>query len=98
METIKFIVEIDEQYIRDHANFEKVTELIENEVSKSDFMRGLADVFGFKSLEEKIDDGATEFTINRDNVNPKANGIFEHIVGNLAVLAGVMEKDDKDEQ
>lgn len=97
METIKFIVEIDEQYIREHANPEKMKELVENG-SKEDLMMGLADMFSFGSVEKAIDKGTTKFTINRENINPNANGIFENAVSKLAALAGVARNKEKEKE
>ena len=97
METIKFVVEIDEQYIRDHASpaiiFEKM-----KDGEESDIVKAFADMIGFSTIEKAVDAGTTEFIINRDTVSPKATGIFEHVLGNLAVLADIAKKDEKEEE
>lgn len=95
MSTIKFIIEIDEQYVRDHANPEKMAELVRNG-SKEDFMSGLADMIGFNSIKNAIDAGTTEFTINRETIMPEAHEIFEQTLARLAALAIAAKIDKKD--
>lgn len=97
MSTIKFIVEIDEQYVHDCANPAKNAEKI-NDGGKNDFMKGLVNILGFGILEKEVDAGTTEFVINRDNIEEKANEVFEHALSNLAVLAGIGKKDKEKEK
>ena len=97
MSTIKFIVEIDEQYVHDHAKPTKLKELMEDG-SKNDFMKGLADMIGFFYLEKKVDAGTTEFTINRETIDQKANSIFGHVLSKLAVLADIAKKNEEEEK
>lgn len=96
MSTIKFVVEIDEQYVRDHSDHKKMEEKVKGE-DKNAFMKGFLDVIGFTAIEKAINEGTTEFVISRDNIDPKANDIFDHILGSLAVLAGVIAKTDDNE-
>lgn len=97
MSTIKFIVEIDEQYARDHADPEKMTELVKNG-SKEDFMSGLVDMVGFSSIEKAIDAGTTEFTINRETIKPEAHEIFKGVLRRLAALAIIGKKDKEEDK
>ena len=97
MSTIKFIVEIDEQYVRDCANPVKNAEMVKNGGGKNDYIKGLMNTIVFGLLEKEVDAGTTEFVINRDNFDERVNGILDHVLGNLAALAGISKK-DKDEE
>ena len=97
METIRFIVEIDEQDVRDHATPEKVKEQVDSG-GKHEVIQALADMFGFSTVVSKVDQGTTEFTINRETIDPQANKIFETVLGKLAVLSDICKKDKEEEK
>ena len=55
-------------------------------------------MFGFSSVVRKVDQGTTEFTINRETLDPQANKIFENVLGHLAVLSDICTKDKEEEK
>ena len=97
MSTIKFIIEIDEQYVRDCAD---PTKSAENAIGggKIDFLKGLFNFIGFSFVKKGIDAGTTEFVINRDNIDGRANEIFDHALSDLAILVGITKKAKEEDE
>lgn len=96
MSTIKFTVEIDEQYIRDHADARKVLGKQEEngKVDTSSAMKAFVDAFGFTIITKHIDEGTTEFIISRDGLEKNEKDAFDHVIGSPAILAGINSKED----
>ena len=63
---------------------------------KNEFVTNLINFMGFASIEKKVDAGTKEFVINRDNLDEKAHEVFDHVLGNLAVLSGISKKDKEE--
>lgn len=96
MSKIKFILEVDEQYVHDCANPAKAAEDAANGGGKNKFVTNLINFIGFVSVEKQVDAGTKEFVINRDNLDEKAHAIFDHVLGNIAVLSGISKKDKEE--
>lgn len=82
---IKFILEIDEQYIDDHTNVEKV---IEGKKDPQVLLNALLDGIAFKSLKGIIErDNKTEFVINELCLNDdKERSLFKSSITYCAAL------------
>lgn len=89
---IKFIVEVDEEYIHKNANPNAVFEKVDMQNAGSAIVR-IANLLCFTALEKKLEDGETEFVIKRDNLEEKAYQILEDVTASLAALAVVLKKD-----
>ncbi len=96
MSTIKFTVEIDEQYIRDHADAKKVLGKQEEngKVDTNSAIRTFVESVGFGIVTKQIDEGTTEFIISRDGLGENSKDIFDRVIGSLAVLAAALSKED----
>lgn len=97
MSKIRIIVELDEQYVRDQADPQKVSEKV-REGSETGVLSGLIDMVGFSSLERRIDEGQTELTISRDVLPPDGCPIFDHVAVNLAMLLVIAAKKGSKEE
>lgn len=98
MGKIKFIVEVDEQYVHDCANPAKAAENAANGGGKNAFVTNLINLMGFASIEKKVNEGTKEFVINRDNIDEKVHEVFDHVLGNIAVLSGISKKEKEEEK
>lgn len=99
MSKIKFILEVDEQYVHDCADPAKAAENAANGgEGKNEFLTNFVNFFGFASVEKKVDAGTKEFVINRDNLDEKAHEVFDHVLGNIAVLSGIAKKGEEEEK
>lgn len=89
---IKFIVEVDEEYIHKKANPNDAFEEVDKKDAESVLVR-MANMLSFIALEKKLEDGETEFVIKRDYLEEKAYKIFENTTSHLATLAVALKKD-----
>ena len=88
METIKFIVEVDKQYIYDMADPEKASERVVCG-DKDNAMRALADMISFGAVKKEIESGATEFVIDKEQCDDNSGKLFSNTVSHLSMLAGL---------
>ena len=97
----KFILEVSDEYIRNHAKSERLAESINNKTSSEDALSAMFDVIAFKHVKDEIDKGTTEFNVSIDDMDDdKARGIFNSTVsrcGMLCVMKQLNEKKKQDE-
>lgn len=89
---IKFIIEVDEEYIHKNANPDAAFEEADKQKAESALAR-IANLLSFMALEKKLKDGETEFVIKRDCLEEKAYPILEHVTANLAALTVALKKE-----
>ena len=99
----KFILEVSDEYIRNHANPERMAASIDDKTSGHDALSALFDVIAFKHVKDEIDKGTTEFNLSIDDMDDdKARDIFNHTVSRLGMLFVIKKtnekKQDKDKQ
>lgn len=83
----KFIIEVSDEYIREHADGEKMAEKMENSEGKEDALSALFDVIAFGKIKDELDKGETEFTITADDMDDdKGRKIFDSTVSRIGML------------
>lgn len=93
MKTVKFIIEVSEEYIREHADVEKISQ--RNNGDKNGFIRAMFDMIAFSSIEKEMDKGNTEFTFKRETLGEKTQELFDKTIGEVCMMA-TMGKDEKE--
>lgn len=92
----KFIIKVDDDFIRENANVEVLKKKIDGCDDKGGFAKALFDMIAYSSIAKRIDMGETEFHINRDMMNDDT--LLEYWDRNiadvlmLAKMAGLEEK------
>lgn len=73
----KFILEVSDEYIRNHADPERMAASIGDKTIGKDALSALFDVIMFKCVWDEIDKGTTEFNVSIDDMdNDGERGIF----------------------
>jgi len=93
MKKVKFIIEVSEEYIRHNADAEVIQKKAATE--KTDFIKAMFDMIAFSSVEKRMNDGNTEFTINRDELGEKTQELFDKTIGQVCMMA-TMGKNEKE--
>lgn len=98
MGKIRFIVEVDEEYIREHADMVKVADSITNG-NRGDVIGGFLDFMSFSLLEKKISQGVKELFVNLDSLKERDHSepIFDKAVSMLSSLSCLMMEDNGNE-
>lgn len=92
----KFILEVSDEYIRNHAKSERMAESINDKTSDVDALSAMFDVIGFKHVKDEIDKGTTEFNVSIDDMDDdKARGIFNSTVSRCAMLCVMKQLNEK---
>lgn len=65
---------------------------------KNAFVTNFVNFIGFALVEKKVDAGTKEFVINRDNLDERAHAVFDHVLGNIAALSGIVKEDKEEEK
>lgn len=94
---VKFIVEVDEEYIHKNADFSLTLEHAQ-ELGGIASLAKMVKAFGFSTIEKKIEAGEKEFVITRDKIEERAYKIFDDVAAHLAALSDVFLKEEKAEE
>ena len=94
----KFIIEVDDDFIRESASFDASKKKMEESAGKNDFAKALFDLLAYKGINDRIDKGETEFHVTRDMMdNDNKLEYWDRNVADvlmLAVMAGSEKKED----
>lgn len=94
---VKFIVEVDEEYIHKNADFNFMFEQAKNMEGIGSIAK-MAEAIGFSAVKKKIEAGEKEFVITRDKIEERAYNIFDDVAARLSALSGVLQKEEKAEE
>lgn len=83
---VKFIIEVEDEYINDVADIDKFKESVSDDVKGTEVVNKLLSAVTFTKLKEDIDKGQREFVINLNNVNKNARRLFDNAVDMAATL------------
>ena len=87
---VKFIIEVSEDYIRNHAEFEEFTKSVEeNGTSGFSALRSLAKMIAFKVIDENVDNEKKVFYIRREDFSKKFVSVYDELVGDVCMAAHV---------
>jgi len=75
---VKFIIEVSEDYINEHADMERMKEVAENSDGKKT-LNVMLSCITFGQCKKAIEEGTTEFVISPDNLDEKAMNIYDHL-------------------
>ena len=94
----KFIIEVDDDFIQESADFEKAKQKINPEGKGSDVMKVLFDAIAYSTIARRIDKGQTEFHVTREMMSDD-NGreYWDRNVPNVLMLAFLADHDKKKE-
>ena len=93
----KFIIEVSDEYIRDHANVEKISERMKGE--KDEFMMAMMDMVVFSAIEKKLDEGVNEFTVTADDMEEGTEKkLFDSAVSRAGAAILVTLKNEAEKQ
>lgn len=96
----KFIIEIDDDVIRENGNPKNCFGEIKENDSAGHALRALYNSIAFKSISVKLDEGITEFHVTPDMMKGDTRRTFyDNNIADVCMLAfmAMDEKDDKKE-
>ena len=92
----KFILEVSDEYIRKHADPERMAASIDDKTSGVNAFNALFDVIALKHVKDEIDNGTTEFNLSIDDMGDyKERSIFNSIVPRCGMLCIIKQVNDK---
>ena len=96
----KFIIEVSDEYIREHADSEKMAAKVAA-MDGHDALSGLFDIIAFNNIKKQIDEGKTEFAFTVDDMgDDKDRQIFDMAVSRVVMLDVIkkakMKKEEQD--
>ena len=95
----KFILEVSDEYIRNHADAERAAASIDSKTSGVDALTALFDVIACKNVRDEIDKGTTEFNVSIDDMDDdKARSIFNNTVSRCCMLCMMKQANEKKKQ
>lgn len=94
----KFIIEVDDDFIRENASVELAKKKTDEGDGKFGFAKALYDMIAFSVIAKRIDKGETEFHVTSDMMNDDTNRqCWERNVPDVLMLAVMAASDDKKE-
>ena len=95
----KFILEVSDEYIRNHADPERMAASIGDKTIGKDALSALFDVIMFKCVWDEIDKGTTEFNVSIDDMdNDGERGIFNSTASRCAMLCVMKHANEEKKQ
>lgn len=89
----KFIIEVSDDYIREHADTDKLAERTIKENGEN-IARIVVELIAFSNLEKKVDAGENEFTIVHSELsNSEYANLLDTVLAQVASLAVIALKD-----
>lgn len=93
---VKFILEVSDEYIRNHAEPERMAESIGDKTSGKDALSTLCDFIVFKHVSDEINKGTTEFNVSIDDMDDdKTRDFFNSAASHCAMLCMVKQANEK---
>lgn len=84
----KFIIEVDDDFIRENAEIEVVREKMDPKMSGGAMLRAVFDAIAFKSIKDQLDKGVTEFHVTRDMMaDDTKREYYDHNITDVLMLA-----------
>lgn len=94
----KFIIEVDDDFIRENANVEVLKKKIDGCDGKGGFAKAIFDMIAYPSIARRIDMGETEFRVTRDMMNDDAGlKYWDSNIADVLMLANMAEPNEKKE-
>lgn len=94
----KFIIEVDDDFIRENASTDVTKKKLDESDGKGDFAKALFDMVSYSSVAKRIDNGETEFHITRDMMNDDTKREYwERNVPDMLMLAVMADSGEKKE-
>jgi hypothetical protein len=90
---IKFIIEVSEEYVREHANVDNIKSKIEEKGGKN-ALGMLIDSIAWGKVERDLGDGDKEYTIKKEGLDDKLSEAFDNAIGTVALMATIGQKDE----
>ena len=88
---VKFIIEVSEDYINEHADLDKVKEIAKSSNGKSALVSMLT-CLTFSGVKKRVEEGETEFVISKEGLEEKASEIYDHAVDVISSLVVIGSK------
>ena len=86
---MKIIVEVSEDFIREHADAEKMQKRMEESGKQPNILKALADMIAFGAIEKQIDKGVTEIIVNREDFTEDKVQFFDQNIGDVCMMAHI---------
>ena len=94
----KFIIEVDDDFIRERADLDLIKKRMETADGKSEFAKMMFDMLAYTSISKKLDEGVAEFRITRDMMDDDTKReYFDRYISDVLVLARMATPDKKSE-
>lgn len=95
----KFIIEVSDEYIREHADGEKMAAKATAASDGSEALGVLFDVIAFNQIKDALDEGKTEFAFTIDDMDDeKGCKIFNSVVSRIGTLYIIKDVNDRKKQ
>ena len=93
----KFIIEVDDEYIRKQADTETAKRRINPNGSGGDVIKAMFDIIAFSAIERRLDEGMTEFRVTRDMMSDdNRRDFFDRNIADVLMLASMAQPDRKE--
>ena len=95
----KFIIEVDDDFIRESASLDASKKRMEESGDKGGFAKALFDLLAYKGINERIENGETEFHVTRDMMGDNKNKLeyWDRNVADVLMLAVMADSEKKKE-
>jgi hypothetical protein len=85
---VKFVIEVSEDYINEHADMNKLKEIAENTDGKNTLM-SMMSCITFGECKKAIEEGKTEFVISPDKLDKKTVTIYDRLTDLATTLVTI---------
>ena len=93
----KFIIEVDDEYIREKADPETAKKKMDPNGSGGNVMKAMFDMIAFSAIERRLDEGMTEFRVTRDMMSDdNRRDLFDRNIADVLMLAFMAQPDRKE--
>ena len=94
----KFIIEVDDDYIRENANLDVTKKKVDESSDKGGFAKAIFDMIAYSNIVKKLDKGETEFKITRDMMDDDTKReYFDRNAADVLMLAVMAEPNKKED-
>ena len=89
---ITITLNISEDYIREHSDYDKCLESLEGE-SADAAIYSITNVLGCSILKKHVDKGMTDFVVKPDKLSKNLREVYEHILPRICGIAACSESE-----
>lgn len=94
----KIIIEVDDDFIRESASSAALLKRMDESEDKVGFAKVLFDLFAYKGINERIENGETEFHVTRDMMDDdKKLKYWDSNIADVLMLAVMADSEKKKE-